>query len=472
MSTLKASGTNALLHDLRVQESLLESPFADENQASMTRINGRFESEQSVYDNPPDARDDILTESDSDSDYPLPPKKEKTRKPNENNFQQQKLKAVNPVITAKYLIPIFLGLGVFLLPLGGAMWLASQRVQDFTIDYSQCENLANYDYWLPIPDKYTKYQFSNNAQPVQAQWKLDTNETQQFDDEKVVCKIQFNIPHDLKSPLYFFYHLDRFSQNHRRYAKSFSEDQIEGKRASVSDIKDTTGQNCQPLSVNDDGVKYYPCGLIANSMFNDTFTSTLSAVNGTSDDYVMSRSGIAWSHNSGRYKKTKYNYTEIVPPPNWYKWFPDGYNETNVPDISTWEDFQNWMTTSALQHFNKLYMKNENEALKAGTYEVSVGLHFPVLPYDGKKKIFISQRSAIGGKNYFLGYSWIACGSICVIMGIFFLVVNVIKPRKPGDDNLLSWNREKMEADSKLTPEEEATASGLSQRPNLDNSSK
>ncbi|PVH16617.1 uncharacterized protein CXQ87_004912 [Candidozyma duobushaemuli] len=410
----------------------------------------------SPFDDQPDPgfdqRGDLETESDSDSDYAIEPKKEKSRRPNDNAFQQQRLKAINPVITAHWLIPILLGLGVFLLPLGGAMWLASHRVEDFTIDYTQCENLASADYWSPIPDQYTNYNL-DYADVPQAQWKLDTNESQPFEDERRVCKIQFHVPHTLKSPLYFFYRLENFSQNHRRYAKSFSEDQIQGTAASLAAIKDGVGENCEPLSQDDSGKKLYPCGLVANSLFNDTFTPTFSGVNGTSDDYVWSRNGISWSTNDGRFKKTKYDPSEIAPPPNWYKMFPEGYNSTNVPDISQWEDFQNWMFTSALQKFNKLYMRNDNEALPEGVYEVSVGLHFPVLPYDGKKKIFISQRSVLGGKNYFLAFSWIAGGACCMVVGILVLVVNIVKPRKPGDERLLSWNREKLEADEKEAAE-------------------
>ncbi|KAK8438411.1 alkylphosphocholine resistance protein lem3 [Candidozyma auris] len=460
MSSAKASSIDITSPQAHEESRSSESPFTDDHRANLSQS---AENEQHLHsrasgEEDTERRDDLETESDSDSDYAVPPKKEHSRRPNDNAFQQQRLKAVNPVITAKWLISIFLGMGVFLIPLGGAMWLAAHRVQDLKIDYSQCENLASLDHWSPIPEKYTTYNYHGNKQVQQAQWRLDTDESQPFEDERRVCRIQFHVPHDLKSPLYFFYRLEKFSQNHRRYAKSFSEDQIEGKAASLNSIKGSVGENCEPLSQNDEGKKYYPCGLIANSLFNDTYSSTLRGVNGTSEDYVMSRKNIAWSTNKNRFKKTKYSHTEIAPPPNWYKRFPNGYNETNVPDISTWEDFQNWMFTSALQNFNKLYMKNVNESLKEGIYEVSVGLHFPVLPYEGKKMIFISQRSAIGGKNFFLGFSWIAGGAVCLIMGILILVLNTIKPRKPGDEQLLSWVRESMKEDSKDTPNENSVS--------------
>ncbi|KAK6465091.1 ligand-effect modulator 3 family [Scheffersomyces coipomensis] len=382
----------------------------------------------------------------------------KTRRPGDNAFRQQRLKAYNPVFTSRTVIPILISIAVVFIPLGAAMWYASHVVQDFAIDYSQCQNLASADYWSEIPANYTTYNFRNANDSFVAVWKLDTDESQPFEDQQAVCKIQFNVPQTLKAPIYFFYRLNNFYANHRRFVKSFSEDQIEGKAASENDIKNTVGQNCQPLSTDENGMKIYPCGLIANSLFNDTFTPTLTAVNGTSNDYVMTDEGIAWATDKNRFKKTTYNYTEIVPPPNWYKSFPNGYNATNVPDISTWYQFQNWMHASGLPNFNKLALRNDHDALEQGTYEISIGLHFPVLPYNGNKYVYISQRSAIGGKNIFLGVSWIAGGGVCLILGLTLLIVNFIHPRKTGDVNLLSWNREKILQDEK---EEASSDSGL-----------
>ena len=203
-------------------------------------------------------------------------KKEKSRKPGDNAFRQQRLKAYNPVLTVKTVIPILIGIAIIFAPLGAAMWYASHKVQDMSIDYSQCEKMASSDYWQEIPEEYINFNFKTKDRDVSKPlWKLATNDSEPFEDERNVCRLQFEIPNDLAPPIYFFYRLDKFYANHRRYAKSFSEDQIEGKAASVDTIKNTVGQNCEPLSVNHEGKKYYPCGLIANSLFNDTFTTTL-----------------------------------------------------------------------------------------------------------------------------------------------------------------------------------------------------
>ncbi|GME83855.1 unnamed protein product [Ambrosiozyma monospora] len=228
-----------------------------------------------------------------------------------------------------------------------------------------------------------------------------------------------------------------------KYAISFSEDQLNGEAASKSVIKDTVGQNCQPLSIDDStGKKYYPCGLIANSMFNDTFTP-LAAVNGTDDDYPMYREGIAWDSNKKRFKKTKYSLDDITPPPNWVKMFPQGYNETNVPDLQHWYEFQNWMAPAAFSLFSKMVLRNDNDVLKKGVYQTNVGLHWPVLEFNGHKYIYLSTRSVIGGKNSFLGVSWIVGGGICLLLSLVFLIVNAVHPRKIGDTRMLSWNKEK-----------------------------
>ncbi|CAH6720445.1 alkylphosphocholine resistance protein Lem3p [[Candida] jaroonii] len=393
----------------------------------------------------PMANIDDAYSSDSDEDDVIEQPPTKSNKPGNNAFRQQRLKAYNPVFTAKMVVPLLLVIALIFIPLGAAMWLASHRIEDFAIDYSHCELLANRNTFTEIPDEYLQYNLKNKnwAKP---QWKLATDEDQDFEDERNVCQIQFNLAEGLKAPIYLFYRLEKFHANHRRYVISFSEEQIIGHAASEDTVKHTSGQNCQPMSTNDDGKIIYPCGLIANSLFNDTFSHTLTGVNGTSDDYKMTNKGIAWKSDANRFKKTEYSPDEVVPPPNWYKKYPKGYTEDNMPNVETWEEFQNWMHPAGLPTFNKLALRNDDDELPAGTYQIEVGLHFPVLPFKGGKYIYISQRSVMGGKNYFLGYSWIAGGGCCFILAIALLIVNVIKPRKTGDVNLLSWNRESFKA--------------------------
>lgn len=61
-----------------------------------------------------------------------------------------------------------------------------------------------------------------------------------------------------------YYKLTNFYQNHRRYVKSLNTDQLKGDAKDVGDLEDG---DCKPLAKRD-GKPIYPCGLIANSIFN------------------------------------------------------------------------------------------------------------------------------------------------------------------------------------------------------------
>jgi hypothetical protein len=284
------------------------------------------------------------------------------------------------------------------------------------------------------------YHFKGNAQPSQnPQWKVETG----TNGETPNCTIQFDIPTNMGSPVYLFYRLTNFYQNHRRYVQSYDEDQLNGKVVSNSSIK---GSQCTPLTLDPNGKAYYPCGLIANSYFNDTFSQPvlLNPTNGlNTQTYNMTDQGIAWSTDKNRFKKSQYTNDQVVPPPNWAKMYPNGYTDENpIPDISTWESFQNWMRTAGLPTFSKLALRNDNETLTSGTYSITIGLNFDVREFDGTKSIVLSTRTVIGGRNPFLGIAYLAVAGLCLVLGILFLVKHLIHPRKIGDHSYLSWNND------------------------------
>ena len=86
----------------------------------------------------------------------------------------------------------------------------------------------------------------------------------------------------------------------------------------------------------------------------------------------MTDKGIAWSGESKKYGATKYAASDIIPPPNWAARYPNGYEEGNLPDLTQDEHFQVWMRTAGLPTFRKLYFRNDDEAMPAGSYEIDV----------------------------------------------------------------------------------------------------
>lgn len=244
------------------------------------------------------------------------------------------------------------------------------------IDYTDCNSTATAQFQT-IPDSKVSSSFKSSNSTVRPQWKKTLNTTTppysvELEDTPV-CTLQFSIPNDIGPPVYLYYRLSNFYQNHRRYVKSLDTDQLKGKALSNGSI---SGSSCNPIKLDHQGKAYYPCGLIANSIFNDTINSPL-AVNpsgsGTSQQYRMTNHGIAWNSDAQLYKKTKYTNDQVSPPPNWQRRYPDGYTDENpIPDLSQYEEFHVWMRTAGLPTFSKLALRNDDETMTAGIYQMEI----------------------------------------------------------------------------------------------------
>lgn len=98
-----------------------------------------------------------------------------------------------------------------------------------------------------------------------------------YTDEKVndnkVGSFDLTIENDMEPPIYMYYHLDGFFQGHRRYVASRNIHQLRADSAMPMTADGLT--TCNPLKTSADGRPLYPCGLVANSVFNDTFALTV-----------------------------------------------------------------------------------------------------------------------------------------------------------------------------------------------------
>lgn len=143
-----------------------------------------------------------------------------------------------------------------------------------TFDYTDCWNLPNstslatanfstmpsYSYNLRSSDSgksFTPPSYAYIYDPA-------ANESQ-----KHTCIIKFQIVSDLQAPVFQYYKLTNFYQNNRRYVQSLDTSQLQGQYVDASSL---SSSNCKPLAVTSDGKAIYPCGLIANSVFNGRFS--------------------------------------------------------------------------------------------------------------------------------------------------------------------------------------------------------
>lgn len=251
-------------------------------------------------------------------------------------------------------------------------------MQELVIDYSSCATQAQEINSTSIPSNLVQWNFKGAVKPPSASWSKQTINYTYPNGVTVYgitqCSLVFDIPADMNPPVLFYYRLTNFYQNHRRYVKSFDANQLKGNAVDNNTIN---SGYCDPLKLDPSGKPYYPCGLIANSLFNDTFFNPIFQNDPNGDShatyFMNDNSNIAWDTDASLYGKTQYDPSQIAVPPNWVLRFPNGYSKaTPPPDLSKDQAFQVWMRTAGLPTFSKLARRNDTTTMSAGTYRVDI----------------------------------------------------------------------------------------------------
>lgn len=181
----------------------------------------------------------------------------------------------------------------------------------------------------------------------------------------------------------------------------------------MADLNEHQKYSVNGNKMNDDWPAI-PCGLIAKSMFNDDFT--LWNVDEAKEQQIDS-TDIAWDSD------VKYLFHNIK----------DSEIPSDLDNVNDWKDIQwldmedphfiVWMRTAGLPDFRKLWGKIDGDSLKAGKYQLKIKNHFDVSPFEGTKSFVLATATAMGGKNFLLGYSFVFVGLLSIVYAIVFLIV-------------------------------------------------
>ena len=292
-----------------------------------------------------------------------------------SRFKQQNLPAWRPVPTIISIVIVFAVFGIIFIILGIILLIYSNKVKSAEVEYTDCDLNINCDKKITIED-------------------------------------------DIDAPVFVYYQLNGFFQNSRRYVKSKEIDQLTG-----DDI--TIHENCEPAEKNkdmgfptgktaldgsnlDDDSYAVPCGLMAKTFFNDTFTFKIG-----NENLEVDETNIAFEKDKKLFDKN---------PDKSKQWID-----------MTDEHFLVWMRPSGLPNPKKLWGHINRDLKKGEIIDVTINNLYDVSYYSGKKKIVLSNATKFGGKNKFLGISYIVVGSLSILCAILFPIGYKFKMQKEKD---------------------------------------
>ena len=345
----------------------------------------------------------------------------KSNLPENTAFKQQRLPAWQPVLTAKNVLPTFIIIGLIFIPLGIVLLITSNNCYEQIVPYTECEEL------------------NGNGQTCASKIQTEIMKTGEDyqDNPTCTCTLPITIDRQVKAPVYFYYRLTNFYQNHRIYVKSRDNRQLSGNSLKADELTN----DCEPYKkVGDKPIA--PCGTIANSMFNDTFLMEIN-----SNPVSMDKTSIAWKTDHD----IKFNnpttpinsslscsadptdldciFQGQEKPPFWKNPVSQLSDSTESSTDANENAYNNqplevWMRTAAFPTFRKLYGVSTQD-LSKGNYTLRITYNYPVIGFDGTKSFVIAQMTWAGGKNPFLGIAYIVVGTLSIISAVGLYLVHL-----------------------------------------------
>jgi len=249
--------------------------------------------------------------------------------------------------------------------------------------------------------------------------KDDIVDARELCENQEECRIELMVKHVMKPPLLVYYTVGPFYQNYNDYLTSEVPEEMMGKHV-TEQMRESL---CRTEAVRKrDGLDIVPCGIMATSMFNDTFKFSPHTVN-VRDSYDESYT-VAWPSDIDRYaNQPGYPYANQADDPDRdKKWLPDLYGEGIINKEKGVKDprFVEWMRPDATPYMRKRYGWIDHP-LEKGTIYLTVRNNFNVDSFDGYKGLVVTELRSLGARNDGLGYALLTGGVFVIVLNIAML---------------------------------------------------
>lgn len=310
------------------------------------------------------------------------------------------------MLTANTVLPFFYFMALICLLLGVWLLLTVQSTQEMKLDYTEAETCSKC------------FEMRKNVS---------------YAAQTCTCTVKFKTEKAFKGDVFFYYGLRNFHQNLRRYMDSRDDGQMVGRKNKLKN----PSTYCEPFMKDPSGHPIAPCGAVANSIFNDSFTLMYHRSSGGIIWVPLLREGLTWYtdkyikfHNPPTDNLTlEQAFEGTAPPPYWQKpvYELDPSDPMNNGFVN--DDLIVWMREAAFPNFKKLYgILNRNtkpfvNGLPAGNYSIRISYNFPVQYFRGRKEVVLTTLTWFGGQNHFLPIAYLVTSSLILLTAVVLTVV-------------------------------------------------
>lgn len=235
------------------------------------------------------------------------------------------------------------------------------------------------------------------------------------------CTYSLELPADLEPPIQVYYEVKPFWQNYFSYMSSVVHPQLHGHMAPEEASRRCSKESRWTAS----GEEIFPCGLIATSVFNDTFEIQDVPIDTESEQMPV------WRNFQ--------NPPEYLKKPN-ISWLYERYPTTTSRELGVQSKrFIAWMLPNFLNRASKPYGVISTPLKKGQIVDLKINSRFPVAASGAWKTVLLTR----GTQNYVLAVVLLVSGGLCFCLACAVWSIHLFCARELGSarGRRRSWPR-------------------------------